>query len=78
MSEMSRDEAIKELIVMNSLYGMTPRQRRALLIMINCTQKLQKIENILKKGYLSKEPEKCERDGNCYYHAIKEIEQIWR
>lgn len=71
---MTREEAIKELIVMTSLYGMTPTQRNALFITINCTKKLQKIENILKKDCLSKEPEKCERDGNCYYHAIKEIE----
>jgi len=41
---MTREEAIKELTVMNSLYGMTPTQRRALIITINCTKKLQKIE----------------------------------
>jgi len=62
MSEMTREEAIKELIVMNSLEGMTPTQRRALIITINCTKKLQKIEALYEQQEFGKGISREERD----------------
>lgn len=62
MREMSREEAIKELTVMNSLYGMTPTQRHALFITIDCTKKLQKIENLYEPRAFGEGLSREERD----------------
>lgn len=70
MSEMSREDAIKELTVMTSLYGMTPRQRRALLITINCTKKLRKIESLYGIDKFGKVITREERD--------REVQKILR
>lgn len=47
MSEISIEEHIKELRVMNSLWGMTSSQRRAVEIAISDMEKLKKIKEVL-------------------------------